>query len=124
MEIKYNYYSYDLKINVINLKKNYSYFNIIILGIWIICRVVKNQTTWNYLLFLFCLLFLIIWRIDIGVGVILAATVSIVFVLINFKNKIHFKSQIYLVCNRLYLLQTKTSLKFNLIFYFLNFKNP
>ena len=73
-----------------------SYFNIIILGIWIICRVVKNQTTWNYLLFLFCLLFLIIWRIDIGVGVILAAIVSIVFVLINFKNEIHFKHNYFL----------------------------
>ena len=73
-----------------------SYFNIIILAIWIICRVVKNQTTWNYFLFLFCLMFLIIWRIDIGVGVILAATVSIVFVLINFKNKIHFKYKYFL----------------------------
>jgi hypothetical protein len=61
----------------------------------VIYRIFKKPTAWNYFWLLLCILFLIIWRIDIGAGVLLAAIITPVFVMINYKNEIHFKYKLF-----------------------------
>jgi hypothetical protein len=72
-----------------------SYFNIIIIGILVFCNIIKRQTAWNYFWFLSCILFLIIWRVDIGAGVLLAAIITPIIALINYKKDIHFEYKLF-----------------------------
>ncbi len=72
-----------------------TYFNIIIIGILAIHRILNKPTAWNYFWLLLSIVFLIIWRIDIGTGVLLAAIITPVIVMINYQKDILFRYKLF-----------------------------